>query len=146
MRCGEFEQLLVDYAELDSEDRLRVDAHVAACAGCREFFEALRAVDAALTAQFAGREVTAAFAPSVRRRIRGGTSVRRPTWVPEILDFVGWGAIVALIAMLARWLSPQLPFHNLQPAFFSSAPFAAAAVFLAIAFLIGLRSFADLKH
>jgi hypothetical protein len=59
---------------------------------------------------------------------------------------VGWVAIVALIAMIGWWLGPQLPVYNVQPAFFSSASFAAAAVFLAVAFLIGLRSLADLKH
>jgi anti-sigma factor RsiW len=146
MHCGEFEEQLVEYAELTGETRARVDAHVARCAGCREFLEALREVDAALTSQFAGREVSSAFAPAVRQRIQRDSSVRQPSWVPEILDFVGWGAIVALIATLAWWISPQLPVYNVQPAFFRSAPFAAAAVFLAIAFLIGLRSFADLKH
>lgn len=146
MQCGEFEERLLDYAGLATEARASVDAHIAQCAGCQEFFEAMRAVDAALTAQFAAREVTAAFAPMVRRRIQRDASARQPSWIPEILDFVGWVAIVALIAMIGWFLGPQLPVYNVQPAFFSSASFAAAAVFLAVAFLIGLRSLADLKH
>ena len=144
MACAEFEELLLEYAELAGDERERTDTHIAHCDRCRDFFEALRAVDAALTSQFADREVTSVFTSTVRQRVQREVSPKQPSWIPEILDFVGWAAVVALLGLLAWWISPQLPGYSV--ASFLTAPFAAAAAFLVVAFLIGLRSFADLKH
>jgi hypothetical protein len=121
-----------------------VDAHAAQCASCREFLEALRTVDSQLTAQLAGLEVTPAFAPAVRQRVRRESADTRPSLVPELLDFVGWGAVVALLALLAWWLAPLSPVSNIKVSF--NAMYAAAGAFLLAAFLFGIRSFGDLKH
>jgi hypothetical protein len=92
MPCPEFEDRLMDYAELAGDARSRVDAHVSACADCREFLEALSTVDAGLTAQLRGSPpVSAAFASAVRQRVRLETRLARPSLVPELLDLVGWG-------------------------------------------------------
>ena len=91
MACAEFEERLLEYAELKNGERARVEAHTAYCSTCREFLEALRTVDSQLTAQLAGLEVTPAFAPAVRRRVRYEGFAARPSVVPELLDFVGWG-------------------------------------------------------
>jgi len=144
MACAEFEERLLEYAELANGERARVDAHAALCASCREFLEALRTVDSQLTAQLASLEVTPAFAPAVRRRVRRESAVARPSLVPELLDFVGWGAIVALLVLLAWWLAPLSPVSNIKISF--NAMYAAAGAFLLAAFLFGIRSFADLKH
>jgi|SRR5579864_1048674 anti-sigma factor RsiW len=144
MACAEFEERLLEYAELANGERARVDAHAAQCASCREFLEALRTVDSQLTAQLASLEVTPAFAPAVRRRVRRESAVARPSLVPELLDFVGWGAIVALLVLLAWWLAPLSPVSNIKISF--NAMYAAAGAFLLAAFLFGIRSFADLKH
>jgi len=146
MACAEFEEQLLEYAELANGERARVDAHAAHCSNCREFLEALRAVDSQLTAQLAGLELTPAFAPAVRRRVRLEGSAPRPTAVPELLDFVGWGAIVALLGLLAWWLVPLAHISNTKPDISFNASYAAAGVFFLAALWIGIRSFADLKH
>jgi anti-sigma factor RsiW len=143
MACAEFQDLLVDYGELMGDARGHVDSHLAQCAACREFLEALHTVDVALAARFGGREVSAAFAPAVRRRVSREAALQRPSFIPELLDFVGWTAIVTLIALLAWWVSPLIPVSNVVTL---NAGLAAGGAFLVAAFVIGLRSLADLKH
>ncbi len=146
MACAEFEERLLEYADLANWERARVDAHAVQCSSCREFLDALRTVDTELTARLAGLEVTPAFAPAVRRRVRYEGSPARPSLIPELLDFVGWGAIVALLGLIAWWTAPLVHVSNTKLAVSFNAPYAAAGVFLLAAILIGIRSFADLKH
>src|SRR5579872_3444446 len=109
MACEAFERQLTEYAELSGEERTLADAHLAQCAACRDFWEALKAVDAHLSAQFTRSGVSADFASQVRRRVTRQSSVERLSYIPEILDFVGWGAIVALLGLAAWWFSPLIP-------------------------------------
>jgi len=147
MPCVEFEDRLLDYAELASDARAHVDAHVSGCPECHEFLDALRAVDAGLTAEFGSdHAVSAAFASAVRRRVRQQAAVARPSLVPELLDLVGWGATVAVIGMIAWWFIPVLPAVNATGALTMQAAWAAGGAFVLFAVLVGLRSFADLKH
>jgi anti-sigma factor RsiW len=140
MACAEFEDRLLEYAVLPEAERRSVDAHVAGCAGCREFLDALASVDRELTAHFSGREVSANFNQAVTARVRRETAHRRPSLVPEVLDFVGWGAIVTLIALFIYWLTPQMAAAS------GNAIWISASVFLMAGILVALRSFADLKH
>ena len=147
MPCVEFEDRLLDYAELGSDARSCVDAHVSGCAECREFLDALRTVDAGLTAElWSAPAVSAAFAPAVRRRIRQESRMIRPSVVPELLDLVGWGATVALIGLMAWWFSPLFPMTNAQGDLAMTAAWAAGGAFVLLAFFVGFRSFADLKR
>ena len=147
MACPEFEYRLIEYADIEGEARACVDAHLAECPGCREFLDALRVVDIQLTARYAEREVSAAFAPAVRQRVERDTTTRRLSFVPEVLDFVGWGAIVALLGLMAWWVLPFLPASNPnQTALSLNAALAGGGAFLLVAVFIGLRSLADLKH
>jgi hypothetical protein len=147
MACPEFEDRLIEYAGLEGAARACVDTHIAECADCRLFLQALRVVDRELTARFARRDVSSAFAPTVRARVQREGPARRPSMIPELLDFVGWGAIVALSGLLAWWLIPLVPLAFPKDAALSlNAALAAGGAFLLIAFLIGLRSFAALKH
>jgi len=147
MPCAEFEDRLLDYAELASDARSRLDVHVSACAECREFLDALCTVDAGLTAQFRGNpSVSAAFASAVRQRVRQKTPLARPSLVPELLDLVGWGAAVSLLGLMAWWFSPVLPGMNAAGTLTMQAAWAAGGAFMLFAVFVGLRSFADLKH
>jgi len=146
MACAEFEERLLEYAELANGERARVDAHLAQCSGCREFLEALRRVDSQLSAQLADLELTGTFASAVQRRVQQERFAARPSPVPELLDFVGWGAIVALLGLFAWWLAPLVQISNTRLTIPFSASYAAAGAFLLAAFLIGIRSLADLKH
>lgn len=147
MACPEFEDRLIEYASIEGEARACVDAHLAECAGCRQFLEALRVVDTELTVRFARRDVSTAFAATVRYRVERDASARRLSFVPEILDFVGWGAIVALLAMMAWWVLPLMPAFNSNPTSLSlNTAVAAGGAFLLVAVFIGLRSLAELRH
>ncbi len=147
MPCAEFQDLLIEYAELAGDARARVDAHLAQCTGCGEFLEAFGAVDEGLGAEIARRrEVSVEFASAVRTRVRREASVRRPSLIPELLDFTGWGAIVALIGLLAWWVSPLIPLSIAKAALSANAALAAGTAFLLAAFWIGIRCFADLKR
>jgi len=147
MACAEFEDRLIDYADIEGEARACVDTHLAECAGCRQFLEALRFVDTELSVRFSGIEASAAFTAVVRRRVEREASARRLSFVPEILDFVGWGAIVALLGLMAWWVLPLIPaFNTNQTALSLNTALAAGGAFLLVAVLIGLRSLTDLRH
>jgi len=103
MPCAEFEDRLVDYGELSAVERACVDRHLAFCGACREFFDALEEADAALAGAFSGVRTRAGFRARVAARIEP-----RPTWIPEILDFVGWAAMLAAAVGLARTFLPPL--------------------------------------
>src|SRR5437588_9661112 len=98
MPCVEFQDRLLAHTELSDDERAIVDTHVAGCPECREFQDALHSVDSALTAKFARSDVSRAFAHAVRHRIQLAAPIPRPSLIPELLDFVGWGAMVALAA------------------------------------------------
>jgi hypothetical protein len=146
MECAEIQELLIEYPELAGDVRASMDAHTAQCARCREFLEALLAVDAQLDAQFAMREAPVAIAPAVRRRISRETALRRPSFVPELLDFVGWGAVVALAGLMAWWAGPLIPMASAKNTLTLNTALAAGGAFAVTALFIGLRSLADLKH
>jgi hypothetical protein len=83
----------------------------------------------------------------VRQQVERYTSARRLSFVPEVLDFVGWGAIVALLGLMAWWVLPHIPAFNGNQATLSlNAALAAGGAFLLVALFIGLRSLADLKN
>jgi anti-sigma factor RsiW len=46
MACQELVEVITDYLEgtLPESDRMRFDAHLATCSGCREYLEQMRAV------------------------------------------------------------------------------------------------------
>lgn len=108
MPCDDFESWLQDYAELEGESRLATDAHLAVCPDCRSYLEALAEADAALSARFAARRAPVGFEQAVLRRMERQLPLRRPPYLPEILDFVGWAAVVAIAAGLLYQLGPWL--------------------------------------
>src|SRR5580765_3487461 len=112
MACPEFEDRLIEYADIEGEARACVDTHLAECAGCRQFLEALRVVDTELTARFSGREASAAFSAAV-------------------LGVMAWWIVPFIPA-----------FNASQAALSMNAALAAGGAFLLVALLIGLRSLA----
>ncbi|HYM11901.1 MAG TPA: hypothetical protein VEU62_14285 [Bryobacterales bacterium] len=135
MPCPQVEDLLVDYGELAAAERGAVDAHVAACADCRAFRDALTGLDDALTAAFASAEVPAGFEASVLRRARHAAPAGRPSWIPEILDFIGWAAVVGIALYLVNDASPLSQMD-------AYTAWAAGGVILSAGVWFGLRSYA----
>ncbi len=98
MACPEFEEVV----------RQGPHGHAARCEDCRTLLEALDDVDAALEASFAGISAPPALAAAVRMRIETERGVRLPL-LPDLLDLIGWAAIVTLVAVL---LPRYLPILN----------------------------------
>jgi hypothetical protein len=96
MPCRSFEDLLLQYSELSSSERGRVDAHVVACAECRDYLAVLGEIDGQLAGEYSGVRAPAGF----ERRVLMRTTAR-PTWVPEILDSIGWASVIAAAAAVA---------------------------------------------
>jgi len=94
----------------DFEDLLREDAdgHAAHCEQCRALLESWEYVDSTLEAGFAGITAPPSLARGVRALAKNELQVRRPSFVPEILDFVGWAAVLAILAILAPRYLPDL--------------------------------------
>jgi anti-sigma factor RsiW len=146
MPCAELADMLLEYAGLSVDERARVDDHVAGCGACRELLQALHAVDGELTPEFAGHEVSADFDIAVRRRVRREAALPGPSRVPELLDSLGWIAIVALIGLIVWWALPQVPVPQKNLAVTFNIVWIAASAFLFVSVFVGLRSFAQLKH
>jgi hypothetical protein len=100
MPCAEWESLLLEYPELDPEARLPVDAHARACLECRAFLETALEVDAALLDRLARRAAPASLASTVLARVSRQTPYRPLSPLPELLDFIGWAAVVAVAVVL----------------------------------------------
>jgi predicted anti-sigma-YlaC factor YlaD len=94
-----FEDALTGYSELSMPERQAVDAHVVGCSACREYLDTLTALDQNLTALYSGLVPSASGAGPYPAHINAA-SVRQPSALPEILDFCGWAAVVAILAVL----------------------------------------------
>lgn len=92
MPCEMFEDLLAGYSELSLPERRGVDAHLQACSACREYLETLARLDQSLTALYSGLQPRRVFDPAV---------IKQPSALPEVLDFCGWAAVVAILAVLS---------------------------------------------
>jgi anti-sigma factor RsiW len=92
MPCEMFEDLLAGYSELSVSERHEVDVHLDACSGCREYLETLTHLDRGLTALYSGMTPRRVFDPA---------AVKQPSALPEVLDFCGWAAVVAILAVLS---------------------------------------------
>jgi anti-sigma factor RsiW len=106
MPCDRFEDRLAGYGELSAEERHTVDAHVSACADCHEFLETLIALDQSLTTLYRAVEPARPFNPA---------SVREPSALPELLDFCGWAAVVAILVFLSVAASARFGFSLALP-------------------------------
>jgi len=96
MACPDFEELV----------RQGPGGHAARCDACAALLEALADVDAALESAYGGMAAPGSLAAAVRLRIAAEQARRGPSLVPELLDLIGWSAILALVAALAPRVLP----------------------------------------
>jgi anti-sigma factor RsiW len=111
MPCAAFEDLLSGYDDLTAGERDAADAHLAVCGNCRAYLETLADLDRELAGIFAEIQPRLGFAARVVSRT-GATQKpirlpRRPSAWPEVLDFCGWAAVVAIVALLAATVARQ---------------------------------------
>ena len=91
MNCTDIEDLILN----ESEPGL-VESHVRQCEDCQAFLEGAHELESSLMRTRKAPErmagaVLAAIAP-------------RPSYLPELLDFVGWAAMIAVMIEVAREL------------------------------------------
>ena len=91
--CPLFEEQLLDYSELASLERQAVDAHLAGCAGCREYLRMLGEIDVALSTELGAVRLDPHRLADVRERIAAAVPVSRVSKLPEWLDFAAACAI-----------------------------------------------------
>jgi len=99
--CPDMEGRLLEYSDLTVEEQRRVDAHLTSCPACRAWVEDLKRVDADLSAAFAAVRLPPEFEAGVLRAARRERLWRRPSPLPEILDFIGWAAVITVVTSLA---------------------------------------------
>ena len=98
MACPEWEDLV----------REGPGGHAAQCESCRALLEALADVDATFEAAFVGVAAPPGIAAAVHARIARELPVRRPSPFPEILDLIGWAAVLAIAAILLPRFLPAI--------------------------------------
>lgn len=101
MACPSFEELM-------RADKPQVAEHAAHCEECRALLEAAAEVEATLESAFRGISAPPGLAARVRRQVSREKPLRRPSWTPEVLDFIGWAAVLALIAVLIPRYLPAI--------------------------------------
>jgi|SRR5579863_3059145 len=111
MPCAAFEDLLRGYDELTAGERRGIDAHLTVCGDCREYLETLAELDRELAGLYRGLQPPPHFAAAVRSKARASKPLAKPlrppsAW-PEVLDFCGWAAVVAIVALLAVAVAAQ---------------------------------------
>jgi hypothetical protein len=121
MECLKCQELLLDGLEPNDA----AAGHLAHCASCRAFREALAEADAQLTGALAGVIAPPEFEAAVRRRIQ---AARPPSWLPEILDFIAWSGCAAA-AGAALWAVMPPAWITLASAGAAASCFAAAMWF-----------------
>ena len=90
MACPRFEDLLTESNAV----------HIAHCQKCRALMDALARVDATFEAAFGHISAPPGLAEAVQARIARLHPERRFTPVPEVLDLIGWAAVLAIAALV----------------------------------------------
>jgi hypothetical protein len=89
-------------------------------------------MDHGLTQLLANAQPVPGFAARVHARITHST--RHPQAIPELLDFVGWSAILLILAVVAEYGASYWGASSIL------VLSAVASLFLAMAIAVGLRS------
>ncbi len=98
MGCPELEELLLE----------GTDGHAAHCEGCRALLDAWHHVDATLDTALAPVCAPPGLESAVRARVLREQPVRTPSLVPEIMDSIGWAAVLATAAIVIPWFLPLI--------------------------------------
>lgn len=146
MKCTDIEEQLLEYGELTTEHRLVVDAHLSVCESCRTFHAALKEVDLRLDREFPAIQTSPAFNNRVRSRIQAiDAAVRKPSPVPEILDFLGYLSITAAFLVTLILLYPNSASHLAKWTLDSRATMFGEIVVVIIAIGFSIKVYNDIR-
>jgi hypothetical protein len=140
MGCADFEERLIDYKDLPLGARREVDRHLAVCADCQKFWEFQQQLDGELTKRYSSPAAPGELQSRIRSRISAEMHLPRVSFLPEVLDFVGGAALVAIAARFT-WMLISVQAISL----FSQLPVMAGSLAVAGAAWVGARAYADLK-
>ena len=98
MGCPELEELLLE----------GTNGHAAHCEACRALLDAWHHVDATLDTALAPICAPPGLAPAVRACVLREEQVCAPSLIPEILDLIGWAAILATAAIVIPRFLPLI--------------------------------------
>lgn len=90
MACPEWDDLLREGSV----------GHAAHCEKCRALLDALAYVDATFESAFADIRAPAGMAAAAREQVKRQLPERVPSLLPEVLDFIGWAAVLAIAAII----------------------------------------------
>ncbi len=96
--CPAFEDLLKEGSQV----------HAAQCPRCRELLEALTCVDETLDAAFGKIGAPPDLESALRARIARVRAETKPSILPEILDLIGWAAVLAAAAIAVPYFASLL--------------------------------------
>ena len=99
--CAAFEDRLIDYDELVADERAVVDTHLQGCPSCREYLSILREIDATLAVQVRAVQLNPQRVAEIRESVAHAEPIGRISRLPEWLDFVAAGAVLAFAGGLA---------------------------------------------
>lgn len=99
--CAAFEDRLIDYDELVAEERADVDTHLQDCPACREYLSLLREIDATLAVQVRAVHLNPERVSEIRQSVAHAEPIGPVSRLPEWLDFVAAGAVLAFAGGLA---------------------------------------------
>jgi anti-sigma factor RsiW len=130
MACAEYEELILDYFDgaLSLEQHQSVEAHLAGCSGCREFWEAQQDLDAALAARFSPVALSAGFEQQVLERLDPEWESRRFWRLSQVLDLAGYLALTAAGGYVVFYLASLPAVEAAFPQFATYASWAAGAL------------------
>jgi hypothetical protein len=100
MACPDFETLLQEAP----------GGHAANCEHCAALLDAFADLDSSLETALHGIAAPPGLAADLHMRIVREAASRVPSLIPEVLDFIGWAALLALCAVLANRFLPPLFF------------------------------------
>lgn len=99
--CAAFEDRLIDCDELVAEEKAVVETHLQGCPACREYLSLLREMDAALSVQVRAVHLNPQRVAEIRQSVAHAEPIGRISRLPEWLDFVAAGAVLAFAGGLA---------------------------------------------
>jgi hypothetical protein len=86
--------------EFDSVLRGAAGNHALHCEECAAMLEAAADAEAILESAFAGVSAPPSLAAAARMRIAAESRSKGPSILPELLDLIGWAAVLTLAAIL----------------------------------------------
>ena len=111
MTCQTAQELILESldCQIDEEEQIRLESHIAQCQLCRSFREAQGVLDAALAAHCVAHQLSPAFRLKLAHKISSQKRQALQEWLPDVLH-LGGGTVATTACVLWLPLSPAVVF------------------------------------